>query len=178
LDWQVRAEEYMIFSTTLPDEVLIPHCLAGSEQAWSLLIERYSHLIHSISSLKGLSGEEAGDILLQVSLILVLELPRLRDHRRLMAWLIRLTSRECTRRLRKHQTHQGDLREIVYSLPSRCRQLMELLFLTTPAASYDDVARRLGVAGTYGDLIRRRCIEWLKKRLVEEQVPMMVVTLP
>ena len=57
------------------------------------------------------------------------------------------------------------LRQAMNELSSRCRQMIELLFLQDPPIPYADVASRLGLAvGSIG-FIRKRCLTKLKTAL-------------
>jgi len=53
-------------------------------------------------------------------------------------------------------------------LTPRCRQLVHMLFYDEPARPYQEIAETLGIAvGSIG-FIRQRCLERLRKRLLEE----------
>jgi RNA polymerase sigma factor (sigma-70 family) len=175
------------------DERLIRDCLRGDERAWASLIDRYRNLIFSIPVRNGFSREDASEIFQQVCLILLSELPRLRERRTLAAWLIQVTVHECSH-WKKKQSHlsPGDvrqdnpsisahgkgmetmlhdlrreqiLRETVSELTTRCKRLIEMLFFATPAVSYDEVARTLGIARNSVGFIRMRCLERLRRSL-------------
>jgi RNA polymerase sigma factor (sigma-70 family) len=54
------------------------------------------------------------------------------------------------------------IRQALDELPSRCRQMIELLFLKDPPIPYAELAARLGLAvGSIG-FIRKRCLTKLK----------------
>ncbi|MBI2865649.1 MAG: sigma-70 family RNA polymerase sigma factor [Chloroflexi bacterium] len=74
---------------------MIAECLAGDEQAWKNLVEKYNRLIYSIPFRYGLPDSEAADIFQSVCLKLLENLPKLRDSSKLSSWLITTTSREC-----------------------------------------------------------------------------------
>ncbi len=81
---------------------LIADCLAGDEQAWKTLLEKYSRLIYSIPFRYGLTDSDAADVFQSICLKLLENLPKLRDSTKLSSWLITTTTRECwsvTRRL-------------------------------------------------------------------------------
>lgn len=67
---------------------MVAECLAGNEQAWSALIEKYKRLIYSIPTKYQASPEDAADIFQAVCLELFSELPRLRKAESLRAWLV------------------------------------------------------------------------------------------
>jgi len=59
------------------------------------------------------------------------------------------------------------LRDALSALAPRCRQLVEMLFFEEPARPYKDVAASLGIATGSIGFIRQRCLERLRKQLVE-----------
>ena len=171
------------------DAELVAACLAGDEQAWSELIDRYSRLIFSIPLRQGLTREEAADVYQAVCLDLVAELPKLRDPQALPAWLIRTTSRKVGKWRRRNERFvpdEGDvaestpdqgelpdsvmehlqrtqaLRDGIEALPDRCRAMVRMLFFETPARPYKDVAQALGVATGSIGFLRMKCLEKLR----------------
>jgi RNA polymerase sigma factor (sigma-70 family) len=71
---------------------------------------------------------------------------------------------EATERItREEQWHE--VRHAVDSLDVRCRQLIELLFLSEPELSYTEIGNRLGMAtGSIGPT-RSRCLDRLRALL-------------
>jgi RNA polymerase sigma factor (sigma-70 family) len=68
--------------------------------------------------------------------------------------------------LRQAEQEQS-LRQAMSELPPRCRQLVHMLFFDEPARPYQEIAAELGIAvGSIG-FIRQRCLERLRKRLLE-----------
>jgi RNA polymerase sigma factor (sigma-70 family) len=59
------------------------------------------------------------------------------------------------------------VREALRRLPSRCAEMMRLLFYEDPPLPYAEVARRLGVATGSIGFIRGRCLKRLKKVMME-----------
>ncbi len=173
------------------DEILVRECLLGSEQGWSELIEKYKNLIYSIPIKYGFPSEDAADIFQTVCLSLFRELSNLREPRALASWLIRSTARICLRSKRErhargvaeideatvagteeppdeliHEIEREQmLRESMAEISAECAQLVHLLFLTTPALSYDEVARTLGFAKGSIGATRMRCLEKLRQSL-------------
>ena len=172
---------------SLPDPELIEACLNGKSQAWEALIVRYQRLIYSIPVRYGLPQHDANDIFQNVSLLLLQNLSRLRDRRRLGAWLAITTRRECWRMLRQKQQiplepgsggpdipppgssyseddlvaleRQTLVRAAVELLEAPCRDLLMLLFYTDPRPSYAAIAKKLGLPeGSIGPN-RARCLE-------------------
>lgn len=174
-----------------PDERLVRECLAGTEEAWAALIDKYKKLIYSIPIKWNLSREDANDIFQAVCVDLYTELPRLREPRALPKWLIQATVHRCTR-LRQQQSRFVDdeitdqltpsapaadaivaevereqvVRDSIASLPSRCAELVRMLFFESPARPYNEIAKQLGLATGSIGFIRGRCLERLKKELL------------
>jgi RNA polymerase sigma factor (sigma-70 family) len=181
---------------TWTDERLIRECVAGNEDAWRTLIDRYKNLVFSIPRKLGFSSSDANDIFQQVCLQLVSSLPTLREPKSLPAWIIKVTSHGCFQLARRDQhinsvdlaTHAGELpnplplpdhlldeleqeqmlREALSELPPRCRELIRMLFFETPPVPYEEVARNLGLATGSVGFIRMRCLKRLRKRLEGE----------
>ena len=177
-----------------PDTRLVRECRDGNEEAWAALLEKYKNLIFSIPIKRGLPRDVAADVFQRVCVLLLAELPHLREPKALPMWLIRVTSRECARwRRQEHPYSVRDtieldagtladeqpladellaqlkdeqvLREAVLALPPRCRELIGMLFFETPAQPYQEVARRLGLAAGSIGFIRGRCLTRLRRAL-------------
>jgi RNA polymerase sigma factor (sigma-70 family) len=176
------------------DTRLVRECVAGNEAAWAALVDKYKNLIFSIPIKQGLPRHDAADVFQRVCLLLLAELPQLREAKALPMWLIRVTSRECFRwRRQEHPYPARDLtgadttviadeqpladevlarvkdeqalREAMQSLPARCRQLIEMLFFETPARPYQQIAATLGLAAGSIGFIRGRCLTRLRREL-------------
>lgn len=177
-----------------PDTRLVRECLGGGEQAWCALISKYKNLIFSIPLKYGFSAEDSTDIFQAVCLDLLSELPKLRKVKALPKWIMQITAHKCFHRkqqerrtevsdpndklferrtparaeeiLREAEDEQG-LRQAMSELTPRCRQLVQMLFYDEPARPYQEIAEALGIAvGSIG-FIRQRCLERLRKRLLE-----------
>ena len=177
-----------------PDTRLVRECLGGGEQAWCALISKYKNLIFSIPLKYGFSAEDSTDIFQAVCLDLLSELPKLRKVKALPKWIMQITAHKCFHRkqqerrtevsdpndklferrtparaeeiLREAEDEQG-LRQAMSELTPRCRQLVQMLFYDEPARPYQEIAQALGIAvGSIG-FIRQRCLERLRKRLLE-----------
>ena len=174
------------------DTLLVKECLAGSEEAWSLLIEKYKALIYSIPVKYGLPPQEAADVFQATCTELLTRLPEIREPRALPKWLMQVAHHESYRWKRQgqrvvsrdadedlpepevpaiaeslvQQTQEEQiLREAMASLTPQCRRLVELLFYEVPARPYTEVAKELGLAvGSIG-FTRQRCIERLRRHL-------------
>src|SRR5690349_9179872 len=176
------------------DTLLVKECLAGSEEAWSMLIEKYKALIYSIPVKYGLPPHEAADVFQATCAELLVRLPQLREPRALPKWLMQVAHHESYRWKRQQQRvvsrdaetdlpepetpaiaetvlqqtqEEQMLREAMSVLSPQCRRLVELLFFETPARPYAQVAKELGLAlGSIG-FTRQKCIDRLRRQLDE-----------
>jgi len=174
------------------DEVLVRECLDGNRSAWSALIEKYKSLIYSIPVKRGFSPDDANEIFQSVCLILLKELPNLREPRALPAWLIRSTSHQCLGWRRKEWRFTGAeldgnqhvedadklpdrllqeiereqmIRAVVNEQSPECKRLIELLFFANPPMPYAEAARAVGLAAGSIGATRGRCLEKLRHAL-------------
>ena len=182
-------------STPAPDDRrLVKECLAGHEEAWSSLIEKYKALIYSIPVKYGLPPHEAAEVFQGTCVELLTRLPELREPRALPKWLMQVAHHQCYRWKRQQQrvvSRDADetlpepttpaiadslvqqtqeeqmLREAVVKLSPQCRRLVELLFLETPPRPYGEVAAELGLAPGSIGFTRQKCIERLRRYLDE-----------
>lgn len=176
----------------LDDTRLVKECLAGNEEAWSLLIDKYKALIFSIPVKYGLPPHEAADVFQSTCMELLTRLPELREPRALPKWLMQVAHHQCFRVKRQQQrlvSRDGEpalpdpetpaiaenlvqqtqeeqmLREAMGSLTPQCRRLVELLFFESPPRPYTKVAAELGLAiGSIG-FTRQKCLERLRRNL-------------
>jgi RNA polymerase sigma factor (sigma-70 family) len=176
------------------DTRLVKACLAGNEEAWSLLIDKYKALIFSIPVKYGLSQQEAADVFQATCTELLVRLPELREPRALPKWLMQVAHHESYRSKRHNQrvvSRDGDtdlpepstppiaenivqqtqeeqmLREAMALLSPQCHRLVELLFFEIPSRPYAEVAAELGLAvGSIG-FTRQKCLERLRRHLEE-----------
>ena len=174
------------------DTRLVKECLAGNEDAWSLLIDKYKALIYSIPVKYGLPSHESADVFQSTCMELLTRLPELREPRALPKWLMQVAHHQCYRVKRQQQrlvSRDADpdlpdpetpaiaenlvqqtqeeqmLREAMAGLTPQCRRLVELLFFETPPRPYTEVAAELGLAlGSIG-FTRQKCIERLRRNL-------------
>ena len=85
----------------MPDSMLAQHYLAGDQQAFEVLVQRYSGpLFTFIYRFLG-EYDAASDILQQVMLQLYLSLPKLRTREPLKAWLYQVARNRCLDELRR-----------------------------------------------------------------------------
>jgi RNA polymerase sigma factor (sigma-70 family) len=188
-------EGTMKSTAAVGDEVrLVRECLSGSEQAWSLLIEKYKALIYSIPVKCGLPAHEAADVFQTTCMELLVRLPELREPRALPQWLIQVAYHQCCvwkRRSQRlvssdsedgvpepevpaiaetlmQQVHEEQmLRDAIATLAPQCQRLIELLFFETPSRPYREVAGELGLAAGSIGFVRQKCIERLRRKLDE-----------
>jgi RNA polymerase sigma factor (sigma-70 family) len=85
----------------MPDSMLAQHYLAGDQQAFEILVNRYSGPLFTF--IRRFVGEYdvACDILQQVMLQLYLSLPKLRTREPLKAWLYQVARNRCLDELRR-----------------------------------------------------------------------------
>jgi RNA polymerase sigma factor (sigma-70 family) len=181
-------------SSAWNDTRLVKECLSGSEEAWSLLIEKYKALIYSIPVKYGLPPHEAADVFQATCMELLTRLPDLREPRALPKWLMQVAHHQCYRWKRQQQrvvsrdtepdlpvpetpaiaerlvqqTQEEQIfRDAIATLTPQCRRLVELLFFEIPPRPYTEVAAELGLAiGSIG-FTRQKCIERLRRHLDE-----------
>src|SRR5712664_2637888 len=79
------------------DPRLVKECLAGNEEAWAQLIDKYKALIYSIPIKYNLPPQEAADVFQATCVELLVSLPELREPRALHKWLMQVAHHECYR---------------------------------------------------------------------------------
>ncbi|MCU0513093.1 MAG: sigma-70 family RNA polymerase sigma factor [Anaerolineae bacterium] len=181
---------------TWADARLVEACQQGDERAWEALVEKYKQLIYGIPFRYGAQADDAADIFQAVWVDLYAELPRLRNVDGLKSWLMTVTARHALRWKQRRgrrgevdldeehsatldedaplaseileETEQRQLvRQAVFSLPERCREMVQMLFLSDPPIPYQEVAEHFGLAlGSIG-FIRGRCLQKLRKACEE-----------
>lgn len=174
------------------DARLVKACLAGNEEAWSQLIDKYKALIYSIPVKYRLPPHEASEVFQATCVELLHRLPELRQPRALPKWLMQVAHHQCYRWKQQAQrvvSRDADpdlpepetpaiaeslvqqtqdeqmLRDAVNALSPQCRRLVQLLFFETPARPYTEVAAELGLAvGSIG-FTRQKCMDRLRRHL-------------
>jgi RNA polymerase sigma factor (sigma-70 family) len=175
------------------DQELVDRCLGGDQEAWEILIDKYKKLIYSIPFRYGASPEDAADVFQAVCMEMFNSLAQLKNVELLRSWLITVTVRKAYRWKKKRPNHveldamQPDVseglvtapetilqiqqeqivREVVKKLPPRYAELVRLLFFEQPPLPYAEVAKRMGLAVGSISFLRCRCLEKLRKVLVE-----------
>ncbi len=168
------------------DQALIAACRAGDQDAWRAVYDQYHRLVASIARSYGATEHDADEIV-QISFsILHDSIDRIADDSRLAAWLSTIARRHTWRLLesrrrstptdfadsaiahdsvREHADRSADgdlLRAALRVMPSRCRALLEALYLRPDEPGYADIAAELGIPiGSIGPT-RGRCLAHLR----------------
>lgn len=173
------------------DARLLEACLAGDQQAWTDLVERYTRLIYSIVLKSGLNEHDTADVVQNVFTIVLRRLESLQQPDRFSAWLITTTHRECWRFAKSRREvniedgveqtdpeptadaqvvdweHAALTHRALNQLGGQCQRLLELLFLSDTRADYKSIATDLGISiGSIGPT-RARCLKRLKGHLAK-----------
>jgi RNA polymerase sigma factor (sigma-70 family) len=175
------------------DSQLVRACLRGDQAAWAGLIRRYRNLIYFFPRKYGANPTDAADVFQLVCTELFVALPQLRDHQYLRPWITSVAAHQAyhwKRGQMKRSRREGDapegaelllvtepsneleeaerdmaLRESIQLLPTRCRDLVQMLFYKDPPAPYQTVAKELGLATGSIGLTRSRCLKKLERIL-------------
>jgi RNA polymerase sigma factor (sigma-70 family) len=175
------------------DEKLVQACLAGDENAWNRLIDKYKRLIYSVPVKYGMSPDDAADIFQNVCVDLFTNLAKLRKIESLRSWLITVATHKCFHHKRQQRQdveldameqemaeeiapapeviqevqEEQAVRDALQRLTPRCAELVRLLFFEQPPVPYNQVAQKLGLATGSIGFIRGRCLNRLQKILAE-----------
>jgi RNA polymerase sigma factor (sigma-70 family) len=179
------------------DTRLVTACLAGDDEAWNVLVDRYKNLVYSIVLKYRPGTDEAADLFQGAWLDAWTGLDKLRKKSAFKAWLISVTTHKCyhwtkqRRRQRYHESESFDIetfeeqlsaepefveelarnelvREAIRQLSPRCQEMIRLLFFTFPPMPYQELAEHLGLATGSIGFIRGKCLERLKKQLEKQ----------
>ena len=181
------------------DRQLVNACLREDDQAWPALVDKFKNLVFAVALDYGLRHDEAADVFQSVWLDAYNGLPKLRKKGSVKSWLITLTLNKCYHwrrgRSRREAHEPGHLdaeelaretavapafveelerdqlvREAIFELPERCREMVRLLFFTSPPTPYKEVAELLGLATGSIGFIRGRCLDRLRRILLKKGV--------
>ncbi len=166
--------------------------LAGKAKAWTELVNRYQSLVYSVAIRSGLSSAEAGDCFQHTWIALYQKRESLKDPNQLSSWLSTTARREAFRLKKRSRTSesldqvsepiddselpdetlerlqlQRQFEEALSEIDGRCRELLFALFFSPQEETYKEIADRLGIAMNSLGPTRRRCLEKLKKTLIE-----------
>jgi RNA polymerase sigma factor (sigma-70 family) len=172
---------------------LVRRAAVGDKSAWERLVDQYSRLIWAMTRDFKLSESDAADVVQATWLRLLEHIGRIEYPDRIASWLATTARHECLRHLAASKrvmlvedhdvafggpaAHQPEVderllaeeraqavREAVATLPTRSRQLLELL-MADPPVSYTEISDQLGLPiGSIGPT-RGRCLERLRLML-------------
>lgn len=176
------------------DARLIALCRKGDQEAWGELVDKYKNLIYSIPIKLGMY-DDAADIFQSVCLDLLSSLDAIREPQALPKWLMQVCYHKClehrsrarrivpldeegaeqipaegpgaelAEELMEQLEREQMVRDSVGGLAPRCQRMVHMLFFETPARSYQEVAKELGIATGSVGFIRGRCLVRLRKQL-------------
>ena len=154
-----------------PDN-LVAACVAGDQQAWHTMVERFTPLVWTVARSHRLSPADCQDVYQLTWMRAVQHLHKLRTPDRLAAWLTTTARRECLKQIdvsRRHvpvgdsalldapgphadqpddvvarRERNGEVLAAFQKLPPRDQTLLGVL-MADPAPSYDEASRILGV---------------------------------
>jgi RNA polymerase sigma-70 factor (ECF subfamily) len=171
----------------LTDQDLVARCRDGDDEAWNLLVERFSRYVYAIST-QGFrfSPEDAEDVFQEVFARVYEQLGKLRDDGAVRPWIAQLTRRLCIDRLRAtREAPTEDLepagyedklaeldealavREMLASLSESCQEILDRFFARDE--SYKTIGDALDLpAGTIASRISR-CLEKLKVAMEDSE---------
>lgn len=169
------------------DDALIARALEHDEEAWRLLVGRYTSYIYTIAIRAfGIGSQEAGEVLQETLLKLFEGLPGYRREGKFRAWLRQIVRNCCVAHLQRRRAteslddtmpdrHQEEtlerierafvLREAVRSLDEPCREIVSLFFFEE--RPYKEIAAALAIPeGTVASRLAR-CLTKLRSRVHE-----------
>ena len=168
--------------------VLVHAAAGGDQQAWSVLVDRYSKLVWAVARNHRLSADDAAEVSQTTWLKLAEHIDRLQDPSKVGGWLATTTRHEALRVLRGagRQIPMGDdmpepecpavelddellrserdtlLWQAFSRLPARDQALLRLL-VSDPMPSYEEIGAAMGMpVGSVGPT-RARCLERLRR---------------
>ena len=176
------------------DSQLWEEILGGRSSAWKELISRYQALVYAVATRAGLSSLDAADCFQQTWVSLYTSRAQLKDPTRLSAWLVTSAKREAIRLSKRSGREsapgekffpdlvdnsplpdqsleilerQSHLEIGLRALDSRCRKLLTAIFFAPIELSYQEIAQQLNMTPNSMGPVRGRCLQKLKKNLVE-----------
>ena len=173
--------------TEATDAEIVARCRAGDDEAWGLLVERYSRYVYAIAG-RGfrLADEELEDAFQDTFLRIYERLDRIRDPHALRPWIAQVTRRVCLDRLAaakaRPETDELDetavdgrveelddafvVHEALRTLDDRCRELLDRFFARDEP--YRVIAEALELPmGTVASRISR-CLDRMRDVLGDE----------
>jgi RNA polymerase sigma factor (sigma-70 family) len=167
----------------LSDRALVASCLAGDQDAWNELVERFSRYVFAIATQAfRLSQNDAEDVFQDVFTRIYDRLDTLRDPSALRPWIAQLTRRECIDHMRTatretpvetlpeeventvdYLEEAFDVRIELAALSEECQAVLDRFFCRDE--SYRTIGEALDLpAGTIASRISR-CLGRLRERL-------------
>jgi RNA polymerase sigma-70 factor (ECF subfamily) len=170
------------------DEQLVQACRRGDEQAWGLLVERFSRYVYAIAiQAYRLSEHDAEDVFQEVFARTYEHLERLRSDEAIRPWIGQLTRRLAIDRLRLARREQTgaenvledsetpaaqelerlelalSIRDAMGTLPENCQEILDRFFAR--GESYHQISANLEIPmGTIASRISR-CLSKLRELL-------------
>jgi RNA polymerase sigma factor (sigma-70 family) len=163
----------------------------GSEDAWRGLVQRHANLVYGVCSYVGLTQADSADCFQQTWMLLYQNRHRIKDASRLSSWLVTTAKREAIRLHRRSNNgpndinlgavdpnpmpearmlqleRQGQLEIALGQMEPMCRRLLDAFFFADDKKSYRDIAKSLGYSPNTLGAKRRRCLDKLKRILVQ-----------
>jgi len=166
------------------DSCLVQRCIDGDQEAWKQLVSRYQRLIYSIALRICREQETAADVMQQVFLQLYQQLEEI-NVSSLSSWIATVTRRRAIDYLRStrpteplgdddHSDPSDAFSRIQYRhsleialarLPLRGRRLIEMLYMSPEAPTYEEVAAKLDMPVSSIGPIRMRSLKKLREFL-------------
>jgi RNA polymerase sigma-70 factor (ECF subfamily) len=163
---------------------LVARCRTGDEEAWALLVERFSRYVYAIAG-QGfrLRDQDAEDVFQEVFARVYERLDTLRSDEAVQPWIAQLTRRLCVDKLRAGSREEPtedveplgdedalaridealDVHEAMDGLPASCRDILDRFFARDE--SYRTIGEALSLpAGTIASRISR-CLVKLREGL-------------
>jgi RNA polymerase sigma factor (sigma-70 family) len=169
---------------------LVTRARKGDQQAWDVLVERYSPLIWSICRRYRLSRADAEDVGQRTWLLFVNHLGAIRDPAAVPGWLATVTRRECGRVVRAARDPQAAGQFLDENIPDKqittaeqellaaechvalldaftclspSRQQLMAMLIEDPPVPYTEISARLGIPVSSIGPTRRRCLDQLRR---------------
>lgn len=177
---------------------LVDDCLAGCQESWNVIVDRYTPLIWAIARGHRLSPADCEEVSQTTWMRVIKHLGKLRDPEKLAHWISVSARRESLKHLQKSgrstPTDNPDVLErepllttsanapeeaaldretrdevlLAYCSLSPKCQALLGLLVTEPPMSYDEISATLGLARGSIGPIRARCLKHLQRAMERE----------
>lgn len=173
-------------------------CVQGDGRAWAELVDRYAGLVYAVARRQGLREDQCDDAAQRVFSALFKRIHAVEKPDSLGSWLAVTAKREAWRILRLERRELAgseavadepsrddgatvdaellrlervhEIRQAIGQLGSRCRELIEALFMTPGTPDYAQISRRTSIPiGSIGPT-RQRCLARLAELLGKDLV--------